>query len=130
MTHAFRLRPGEDLKNEIAAFVKTKKIEAGYIACAVGSLTDYNIRFANQNAGRKASGHFEILSLQGTVSIHGLHLHLCIADGSGLTIGGHLLEGNIIYTTAEIIIEEIPHMVFTREKDETTGWEEIKIDVR
>ncbi|MFL5740883.1 MAG: PPC domain-containing DNA-binding protein [Flavisolibacter sp.] len=130
MTHAFRLKPGDDLKNEISVFVKTNKIEAGYIASAVGSLTDYHIRFADQENGNKGSGHFEILSLNGTVSIHGLHLHIMIADHSGQTLGGHLLDGNIIYTTAEIIILEIAHMIFTREKDETTGWAELKIDDR
>jgi predicted DNA-binding protein with PD1-like motif len=126
-THAFRLRPGTDLKKEIASFVKTNGIQAGWIGCAVGSLIDYHIRFANQERGSKGSGHFEILSLTGTVSIHGLHLHISISDEKGKTIGGHLLEGNIVYTTAEIVIQEPEEFIFLREKDGTTPWEELQV---
>ncbi|MFL5809470.1 MAG: PPC domain-containing DNA-binding protein [Flavisolibacter sp.] len=125
--HAFRLMPGDDLKKQIDDFVKRKKIEAGWIACAVGSLTAYHIRFANQQEGSRASGHFEILSLNGTVSLHGLHVHIILADSSGQTCGGHLLDENIIYTTAEIIIQEITDLIFLREKDGTTSWQELQV---
>ena len=73
------------------------------------------------------NGHFEIVSLSGTVSINGDHLHMSISDSTGKTTGGHLLEGNIIYTTAEIIIGENKDLVFTREKDGTTSWPELQI---
>jgi len=75
--HAFRMVPGEDLKKQIDAYVQLHRIEAGWIMTCVGSLTHYHLRFANQEAGARGKGHFEILSLVGTVSINGLHLHLC-----------------------------------------------------
>lgn len=80
-----------------------KKIKAEWIVACVGSLRKYNIRFANQKAGSTAEGFFKIISLTGTVSINGCHLHICISDSNGKTIGGHLLEvleGCKIYTTA------------------------------
>ncbi|MCW3073213.1 MAG: DNA-binding protein [Flaviaesturariibacter sp.] len=126
-THAFRLKPGADLKQEIAAFVKAENIKAGWIACGVGSLTSYNIRFANQPTGNNGFGHFEIVSLTGTVSINGSHLHISVSDSSGKTIGGHLLDSNIIYTTAEIVIQETDDVVFTREKDGSTPWKELQV---
>ena len=126
-THALRLKPGQDLKKEIVNFVIEKNIEAGWIVTALGSLTDYHIRFANQNTGYKASGHFEILSLTGTLSIHGSHIHICIADKDGRTIGGHLLDDNIIYTTAEIIIQQSDKHIFLREPDPTTSFKELVI---
>jgi len=126
-THAFRLKPGNDLKKEIESYVKTNTIRAGWISCGVGSLTDYNIRFANQSEGSKGSGHFEIVSLTGTVSVNGSHVHVSISDSTGKTIGGHLLEGNFIYTTAEIVIQESEDFVFTREKDGSTAWEELQV---
>ena len=64
---------------------------------------------------------------QGTVSISGSHLHLSISDSTGKTIGGHLLEDNLVYTTAEIVIGESKNLLFTREKDGTTPWEELQI---
>ena len=95
-THAFRLKPGQDLKKEIEAFVQANRIEAGWIMTCVGSLTQAHLRFANQPAGTKETGHFEIVSLVGTVSINGSHLHMSISDSTGKTTGGHLLADNII----------------------------------
>ena len=126
-TYAFRLQPGSDLKKEIESFVRTNTIQAGWIACGVGSLTDYHIRFANQKKGSKGNGHFEIISLTGTVSVNGCHIHIVISDSEGRTTGGHLLDENIVYTTTEIIIQSEDTLVFTREEDEQTGWKELKI---
>ena len=126
-THAFRLKPGADLKKEMEAYVKANSIEAGWIGTCAGSLTQYNIRFANQPQGTKGQGHFEIVSLSGTVSKNGSHVHVSISDSTGKTIGGHLLEECIIYTTAEIVLTEDNDFVFTREKDGSTPWEELQI---
>jgi len=125
--HAIRLKPGEDLKAGIEKLVKEKNIEAGWISTCVGSLTKYNLRFANQPDGSSSEGHFEIISLTGTVSVNGSHLHLAVSDSTGATIGGHLLEGNIIYTTAELVITFTDKYQFTRAKDGTTQWEELHI---
>lgn len=126
--HAFRLRPGQDLKKEILQYVKEKQIKAGWISTCVGSLTKYNIRFANQPTGNSGSGHFEIVSLTGTVSINGSHLHISLSDSTGNTIGGHLLDSNIVYTTAEIVLLSSDDFIFKREKDGTTEWEELQVE--
>lgn len=126
-THALRLKPNADLRKEIEAYVKQNNIQAGWINCGVGSLTQYNIRFANQPDGATGAGHFEIVSLIGTVSANGSHIHISVSDSTGKTIGGHLMENNIIYTTAEIVIQETNDYIFTREKDGTTPWEELQI---
>ena len=126
-TYAFRLKPGQDLKQSIDSFVKEKKITAGWIHTCVGSLTEYNIRFANQEKGYSDKGHFEIVSLVGTLSINGSHIHISISDSTGKTVGGHLLEGCKIYTTAEIVIGESKELEFTREKDGSTPWEELQV---
>ena len=125
--HAFRLKPGEDLRKCIQQYVDSNNIKAGWLSTCVGSLTEYNIRFADQPEGSKGVGHFEIVSLVGTLSSNGSHIHISIADSSGKTIGGHLLEGCKIYTTAEIVIEETRALSFTREKDGTTPWEELQV---
>ena len=93
----------------------------------VGSLTQFNIRFADQQEGMQGSGHFEIVSLVGTLSIRGSHIHISISDSSGKTIGGHLLEGCRVYTTAEIVIAETDRYEFTRENDGSTPWQELQI---
>lgn len=126
--YAFRLKPGQDLKKEILQYVNEKQIKAGWITTCVGSLTNYNIRFANQPEGSSGSGHFEIVSLTGTVSLNGSHLHISISDSTGKTIGGHLLDSNIIYTTAEIVVLSSNDLIFKREKDGTTPWEELQVE--
>ena len=126
-TFATRLHPGQDLKKEIQAFVVANNIQAGWICTCIGSLTGYHIRFANQKQGTKCSGHFEILSLSGTISKNGSHLHICISDNEGKTIGGHLLDENIIFTTGEIVLQSSDEFLFVREPDEATGFKELKI---
>ena len=127
-TYVFRLKPGQDLKTEIQNLVNQKQIKAGWVSTCVGSLTNYQIRFANQPNGSNDSGHFEIVSLTGTVSINGSHIHISISDSSGKTIGGHLMEGCKIYTTAEIVIGSSNDFIFKREKDGTTEWEELQVE--
>lgn len=126
-THVFRLKPGNDLKAEIEIYVRANHILAGWISCGVGSLTDFNLRFAGQREGSQGSGHFEIVSLIGTVSVNGAHIHMSISDPTGKMIGGHLLDRNLVYTTAEIVIQESEDFVFTREKDENTQWKELQV---
>lgn len=125
--HAFRLSPGQDLKKEIEAFAQKEGIEAGWIITCVGSLTQASLRLANQPDDSTFTGHLEIVSLVGTVSTNGCHLHLAVSDNTGKTIGGHLLPGSLVYTTAEIIMGESKDMIFTREKDGTTLWEELQV---
>ncbi len=128
LTHVFRVLPGADLRLSIQDFVNENMIEAGWIACCIGSLRTYSIRFANQAKATKGDGHFEILSCMGTVSVNGSHLHISIADERGKTIGGHLTEGCIIYTTAEIVITQNINYIFKRVKDESTDWNELQVD--
>jgi predicted DNA-binding protein with PD1-like motif len=126
-SYTFRLFPGADLRNSIQSFVKEGNIQAGWIVSCAGSLTRYSIRFANQKGATKDTGHFEIVSLTGTVSANGSHLHISISDSAGKTIGGHLMEGCKIYTTAEIVLVESGEYIFKREKDGSTSWKELQV---
>lgn len=126
-TFVIRLLPGEDLRKSIQAFVEKQEIKAGWISTAVGSLTRYNIRFANQPGGSTGDGHFEIVSLTGTLSVNGSHIHVSVSDSTGKTTGGHLLEGCTVFTTVEIVIQSTNEYEFSREKDGTTPWEELQI---
>jgi predicted DNA-binding protein with PD1-like motif len=127
---AFRLKPGEDLQKGIENIVKQHAIKAGWINTCVGSLTDYNIRFANQPKTDSGTGHFEIVSLVGTLSENGSHIHLSISDSTGKTIGGHLMPGCKIYTTAEIVVAATDRFDFERAEDGTTPWKELQIKVK
>ena len=125
--HALRLKPGDDLLLALQRFVDERGIEAGWVAACAGSLTDWTLRFADRPDGAAVSGRFEIVALSGTVSKHGSHLHLAVSDADGRTIGGHLLPGCRVYTTAEVVLGEARDLVFTRAVDGTTPWRELQI---
>ena len=125
--YTFRLTPGQDLYNSIEMFLQERKIEAGCVLSGVGSLTHVTLRFANQEVHNEDIGHFEIVSITGTVSIHGSHLHVSVSDDQGRTIGGHLVPGCIIYTTAEIVILELDDVVYKREFAEDSGYDELVV---
>ena len=73
---------------------------------------------------------FEIVSLTSTVSRHGCHLHMALADHQGNVVGGHVLEGCEVFTTAEIVIGECVNHVFSREHDEETGFDELVVTTK
>lgn len=125
---AIRLKPEQDLKDSLRNFVKEQNIQAGFIVTAVGSLQQTTLRFANQDKSQILSEKLEIISLVGTLSIHGMHLHLSLADYNGKTIGGHLMDGCLIYTTAEIIIGTSEEFIFQRKVDKQTGYQELTIE--
>src|SRR4028118_590983 len=124
---AIRLKPDQDLKESLRIFVKQNDIQSGFILTAVGSLKQATLRFANQNNSQLFEERFEIVSLVGTLSIHGIHLHISLSDKNGKTIGGHLDEGCLIYTTAEIVIGASEDWVFLRTVDKKTGYKELEI---
>jgi predicted DNA-binding protein with PD1-like motif len=95
-----RLKPEQDLKASLKTFVEQNNIQSGFILTTVGSLKQATLRFASQDETQVFEERFEIVSLVGTLSTHGLHLHISLSDKNGKTIGGHLVDGCIIYTTA------------------------------
>ena len=123
----FRLKPHDDLKKEISQVVQEKNISAGIVVSCVGSLEQYHLRFANQSTGIQHRGFHEILSLTGTISTNGIHLHMSVADTAGKVIGGHLLNDNLVYTTAEITLAIFRDVTFKREHDPTYGYHELVI---
>ena len=124
---ATRLKPDQDLKASLKDFVEQNNIQSGFILTTVGSLKQATLRFASQDNYQIFNERFEIVSLVVTLSIHGSHLHISLSDKNGKTIGGHLVDGCIIYTTAEIVIGTSEQFIFQRTVDEKTGYKELEI---
>lgn len=122
--------PGADLKRSILDFAKQNSIAAGTVMTCVGSLKQVNIRFANQQKGTIITGFFEIVSLVGTFSTASGHFHISVANEHGQTIGGHLLEDNLVYTTAEVAVTDMVSLEFCREMDSATGYRELVVNER
>ncbi|MET0649015.1 MAG: PPC domain-containing DNA-binding protein [Pyrinomonadaceae bacterium] len=128
--YALRLRPGQDLRRELEKFAKAQRLQAGVVLTAVGSLTKAALRLADQPEATQFEGKFELVSLVGTLSPDGPHLHVSLSDKTGRTIGGHLVEGCTVYTTVELVIGEIEGVRFTREQDAESGYKELRVTRR
>jgi uncharacterized protein len=124
---ALRLGPGADLKRELSRFARENGLRAGVVLTCVGSLTRAVVRLADQPEGTSFEGKHEIVALVGTLSPDGDHLHMAVSDSSGRTIGGHLMVGSLVYTTAEIAVGELTDLAFARETDPATTYRELAI---
>jgi predicted DNA-binding protein with PD1-like motif len=127
---ALRLRPGDDLRAAIEAVVREQGLAAAAIATCVGSLARAALRLAGAKSTTVLDGPFEIVSLVGTFSPDGAHLHVSLADRDGRVTGGHLLAGSTVHTTAEVVLLSLPELAFARTLDRETGWKELVIRPR
>lgn len=125
---AIRLSQGADLKNAIALLVNQHNIQAGNVASCVGCLSSVNLRLAGAQETLQLNEPLEIVSVMGTLTLEHQHIHISVADSKGSVIGGHLLEGSIIDTTAELIIHSYPALYFSREFDVSTGFTELVVN--
>ena len=128
---AFRLAPGADLKRELASLVAEGGLEAAFVAACVGSLAKARLRMpsaAGETAGVLSLDEpMEIVSLVGTLSPDGPHLHIAVSLRDGRCVGGHLLEGCLIHTTAELVLGELTDVAFRRPVDAETGYRELTV---
>ena len=122
-----RLQPGDDLRRSLEAWMADQQEQAGCLISAGGSLSIAQLRFAGAAEATAIRGDLEILSLSGTLSPYGAHLHITVADSSGTVIGGHLCVGSLVRTTAELVIGLLPAWRFRRELDPVTGHAELRI---
>ncbi len=124
-----RFKPDTDLKQEIIKFAQSENIKAGLVLTCVGSLRQACLRFANQAGGTHFNECFEVISLVGTITAtEGVHLHIGIANDKGQVLGGHLVDGNLIYTTVELAIAESSSLIFHRRIDARYGYRELIVD--
>lgn len=128
--HCVRLKKGEDVKKSIVEYSAEKKIQAGVILSSVGCVKEVRIRLAGGKNIKELSENLEILSINGTISVDGVHLHISYGDEEGLVLGGHMMEGNIVNTTCELVIGELKSFEFKRAFDEETGYDELEIRER
>ncbi len=125
--HVFRLTRGQDLRAGIETYAREHGIAAGCALSGVGCVLRARVRDASGVTVRQIDEPMEIVSLTGTVSAARTHLHVAFSRGDLSTVGGHLLEGCTVNTTAEIVLLELPGLRFGAAYDPQTGYDELEI---
>ena len=126
-THVFRLRRGSDLLKALQEYARTRRIAAGTVVSGVGCVTRARVRDASGVTVRELNEPLEIVSLMGTLSVARTHLHIALAREDLTVLGGHLMEGCIVNTTAAVVLLELDGVRFGAERDGETGYDELAI---
>ena len=122
-----RLHPGDDLRGALEAAVRAARWEAAFVIAGIGSLLDARLRLAGATETMQWPGDSEILSLSGSLSPDGAHLHAALSLPDGRVVGGHVVLGCRVRTTAELLVLPLPGWRFQRAPDPATGWAELVI---
>jgi predicted DNA-binding protein with PD1-like motif len=122
-----RFTAGLDLRAALESVLAEHGVRAAFVLQGIGSLSVAQIRFAGRPQPTALRGDLEILTLGGSLSPDGAHLHLAVADAQGRVTGGHMAPGCIVRTTAEILVALLPEYHFGREADAVTGYKELYI---
>lgn len=122
-----RLAPGTDLRLGLELVLQAQQEQAGWVLSGIGSLSVAPLRLAGQEELTVLEDNLEILTLAGSLSPDGAHLHISVADNQGRVSGGHLAMGATVRTTAELLVALLPACTFRRELDPSTGFRELII---
>lgn len=132
--HAVRLVPGTDLAAALAQLTAAKRLRAGFILSCVGGLSQARLRMpgaaGEPDVFRSWAEPMEIVSATGTLSPDGLHVHVSLSGRDGACVGGHLVGGCLVHTTAELVIGEAEELAFGRPHDPATGYGELSVQMR
>jgi uncharacterized protein len=127
--YPLRLSPGDDLRAAVEDVLRQHALHAAFVMQGIGSLSVAQLRFAGIEAPTELRGDLEILTLAGSVSPDGAHLHMSVADAQGRVLGGHVALGCRVRTTAELLLALLPGYSFSRELDSSTGFKELQIRI-
>ncbi|WP_158940228.1 PPC domain-containing DNA-binding protein [Burkholderia sp. S171] len=122
-----RLVPGDDLRAALETIARGQAMGAAFVMQGIGSLSVANLRYAGLDQPTRLDGDLEILTLAGSLSADGAHLHMAVSNAEGRVIGGHVSAGCIVRTTAEILIVCLEGVRFSRDADLRTGFPELSI---
>src|SRR3990167_10413751 len=117
-----RLKPGQDLREEIENLVKEHDIKAGVVISLVGGLKSANLRMGDGKTVMSWDEPLEIVSGTGTLSRDGCHIHMSASKLDGSAIGGHLKESCVVKETVEVVLLVFDDVEYVRKPDKETGY--------
>ena len=97
------LGAGSDLHGSLRELAVAHQAQ-GFVLSVVGNLTQAAFQCPGQAEPTVVRGELEIITLQGTFSPEGVHLHLSLSDGSCQVWGGHLEPGTLVQKGADLLL--------------------------
>ncbi len=129
-TLPLRLMPGDDLRVALEAIARDRGLHAAFVLQGIGSLSVARIRYAGIDEPAELHGDFEILTLAGSLSPGGAHLHIAVSDASGGVIGGHVAAGCVVRNDGRNPARRPARLSLFREPDPQTGFAELVVQPR
>ena len=116
--HVFRVKPQQELIDEIKKYCQQKGITSGVIIGIIGSVKNAKLGITLQDKfGYEWNDYtrpLSIISAQGTIAALNndlvYHIHIALSGKTG-NVAGHLAEAEI-WTTAEVIIGELDYQLY------------------
>jgi predicted DNA-binding protein with PD1-like motif/glutaredoxin len=105
------LEAGADLRGSLEALALEQQA-TGFVLSVVGNMSQACFACPGQQEPTVLRGELEIITLQGTVSPSGVHLHLSFSDPGCQVWGGHLEHGSLVLKGADLLVgvlQEAPH---------------------
>ena len=102
-TLPLELKPGQDLHLSLSELAVNQQL-SGFVLGVVGNLSQATFRCPGQSQPTQMSGELEVITLNGTFSPSGVHLHLSLSDGACQVWGGHLEPGTVVLKGAQLLL--------------------------
>ena len=102
-TLPLELEPGQDLHLALSELALRQQL-SGFVLGVVGNLSQATFRCPGQQQPTRMSGELEVITLNGTFSPFGVHLHLSLSDGACQVWGGHLEPGTVVLKGAQLLL--------------------------
>jgi predicted DNA-binding protein with PD1-like motif/glutaredoxin len=101
--HPLHLDPGSDVRRSIEQLAAQQGV-SGFVVSVVGNLTQAAFQCPGKSQPTLLRGELEIITLQGTFSPQGVHLHLSFSDAECQVWGGHLEPGTLVFKGADLLL--------------------------
>ena len=122
-----RLGPGTDLRLALDGYVFSDGSRSGFVVAGLGSLSSPKLRFAAAEEETTIPGPVELVSISGSLSEGGAHIHVVLSTQQGQVLGGHLCYGSQVRTTVELLLVQVNGFRLSREFDADTGYKELSV---
>lgn len=100
---AVHLPAGADVRRSLEQLAQQRN-SSGFVLSVVGNMSQASFACPGRREPTVLSGDLEIITLQGTISPGGVHLHMSFSDAGCQVWGGHLEYGSLVLKGADLLV--------------------------